>query len=440
MKIVRLEAENVKRLTAVQITPEGALVTVGGKNGAGKSSVLDAIAYVLGGEKLVPAEPIRQGESEARIFVDLGDYRVTREFKRDPRGIDGNEGWGDVRSTLKVTTPDGAKYSSPQTILDKLYGKLTFDPLGFKNEKPEKQNEILRRVVGLDFTDLNVQRKAAYEARALHRQSHTLAINKLTGMKKHLNAPKELIPITDISEEIKRGDELRLVAEESVRVLESCRKGGQDLAVKMSQFKERIDDLERQLREARESLASYEESFAANGERYKALDAARNAAVAAVPDFGALDKRLADIDQTNTQVRDNEAYAAQEAECERIGALFTEQDTKIATIAGTKEGMLQSAKFPVPGLGLSDTGVTFEGLPLDQVSSSVQLHISIAIGLALNPTLKVLLIRNGNLLDEDNMKVVAQQAEEAGAQVWMEYVTSSKEGMAVMLEDGHLAE
>jgi hypothetical protein len=94
----------------------------------------------------------------------------------------------------------------------------------------------------------------------------------------------------------------------------------------------------------------------------------------------------------------------------------------------------------VPGLGLSDDGVTFGGLPFAQASSSEQLRVSVAIGLALNPKLKVLLIRNGNMLDDDSLKAVAAQAEEAGAQVWCEWVTSNPEGVSVMIEDGRVAE
>ncbi|KKM78490.1 hypothetical protein LCGC14_1359510 [marine sediment metagenome] len=118
-----------------------------------------------------------------------------------------------------------------------------------------------------------------------------------------------------------------------------------------------------------------------------------------------------------------------------------EVDTKaIYAIDQKKADALLAAKFPVEGLGLTDDGITFEGLPLAEVASSVQLRVSIAIGIALNPTLKILLIRNGNLLDDDSLKLVAQQAEKADAQVWVEYVTASAEGVSVMLEDGHIQE
>ena len=84
--------------------------------------------------------------------------------------------------------------------------------------------------------------------------------------------------------------------------------------------------------------------------------------------------------------------------------------------------------------------MTFGSLPFSQASSSEQLRVSVAIGLALNPKLKVLLIRSGNLLDDDSLKAVAAQAEAAEAQVWVEWVTANAEGVSVMIEDGRVAE
>src|SRR5262249_30133280 len=143
------------------------------------------------------------------------------------------------------------------------------------------------------------------------------------------------------------------------------------------------------------------------------------------------------IDAKNTKVRLNLAKAAQEAEVERLRKLVEEDDDMVKAVDAKKKELLGAAKFPIDGLGLSDNGVTWNGLPLEQASASEQLRISVAIALALNPTLRVLLVRNGNLLDDDNLKALAEQAEEAKAQVWMEFVTTKPEGMTVVMEDGH---
>src|SRR3990172_2313145 len=138
LRIVKLEAANVKRLTAVEITPDGSLIVVGGKNGAGKTSVLDSIAMALGGKDLVPELPLRRGADHGHVEVDLGDLVVRRTFTEKGGG------------TLTVGNKDGAIYKSPQKILDQLVGRLSFDPLDFARMDPRQQRETLRSLVGLD--------------------------------------------------------------------------------------------------------------------------------------------------------------------------------------------------------------------------------------------------------------------------------------------------
>lgn len=447
MRITRLTTENIKRISVVEITPAGHLITIGGKNGTGKSSVLDSIAYVLGGEKLVPTQPIRTGETEARIMVDLEDYIVTRRFYRERLTPDkGQEGWdpnvkaqfGPTKSVLTVTNREGAKYPSPQVLLDKLYGKLTFDPLAFAHEESKRQNAILRKLVNLDFSILDGQRLSAYERRAMHRKTQQLAYAKLTQMTRHAGAPLVETPIAEIAAEIKAGQALHQAAEAAMQTVSRLQQEGDRLVSDHSAAKTLVQSLERQLEDARREVSDLAAQIKSNETETDSASARARDARTQVPDFEALDKRFAEIDRTNREVRDNVAYVEQEAEVHRLVLLVDAETACIETIDAQKAAAMSSAQFPVEGLGLSDEGVTFEGLPLSEVSASVQLRVSIAIGLALNPTLKVLLIRNGNLLDEDSLKLVAAQAEEAGAQVWMEFVTSSKEGVSVMLEDGHV--
>ena len=111
MKIINLQAENIKRLKAVEITPQGNAVVLGGENGAGKSSVLDSIMMALGGGRTICEQPIRDGETRASIRLDLGKYVVERKFTKG-------------KSYLTVTQADGAEIKSPQAMLDELIGSL----------------------------------------------------------------------------------------------------------------------------------------------------------------------------------------------------------------------------------------------------------------------------------------------------------------------------
>lgn len=451
MKIVKLQSENIKRLHAVEITPEGTMVVVGGKNGAGKTSVLDSIAYAIGGEKLVPSQPIRNGETDAKVVADLGDLIVTRKFHR-ARGACtcevqqaeahaascGTKTLGPTTSTLIVTNKDGARYPSPQALLDKLVGKLTFDPLAFSREPAAKQNEILRRLVNVDFTLLDQQRKEAATQRAMLKKTHDIRAAQLLTLPVHKDAPPEESSLEDESLALVDAEELRSAADGADRDAEKAAATVRRIADHGAKLRDEIEKLERQLAllvdEKVHNDANYNDAL-------RDVNAKRAAATAArelVPDFEALRQRLLDVNTMNGKVQANKKHADASAEVSRIEEQIKGHTATIEHVDQTKANALASVKFPVPGLGLSDDGVTFDGLPLEEVAASVQLRTSIAIGIALNPDLKILLIRNGNLLDNDSLKAVAEQAEDAGVQCWCEYVTDSDEGVSVFIEDGSI--
>ena len=126
MKIIKLKAENVKRLKAVEITPTGAIVRVTGRNEQGKTSLLDAIWWALGGTKNIQAKPIRKGALEASVELDLGKYIVSRR-------------WTHKGSYLHVRQRDEegrpSPVSRPQDLLDGMLSKVAFDPLSFMRLK-----------------------------------------------------------------------------------------------------------------------------------------------------------------------------------------------------------------------------------------------------------------------------------------------------------------
>lgn len=461
MKIIKLVAENVKRLHAVEVTPGDApLITIGGKNGAGKSSVLDSIAYAMGGEKLVPSEPIRAGETEARVVVDLGDLVVTRKFKRDKNyvqcngpevgggnvgvivGHEHNEGcqwqWGETRSTLVVTNKDGARYPSPQAMLDKLLGRLTFDPLAFARDDPKRQDETLRKLVGLDVAPIDARRAAAASERASLKKIHAIKESQLLALPKYPEAPEAEIPMGEITKAMQDAEDARVEAEK----LEQLRSADETTCERISGDLKKIDaliaDTEArlaQLRRDREATAAH---AAEAGNRLEAAAARAEAARAGVPDAAALRARLREAETTNAQVRANQRYKTALEEIAALASQVEEQDALVAAADAEKRAALATTKFPVEGLGLSDNGVMFNGLPFAQAGSAEQLRVSVMVGLALNPKLKVLLIRNGNMLDEDSLKYVGELATDAGAQVWIEWVTGDASDVAVMLVDGEV--
>jgi len=159
----------------------------------------------------------------------------------------------------------------------------------------------------------------------------------------------------------------------------------------------------------------------------------------AVPSQDPIRSRIASADEQNRRRRENlerEACEADHQSAKREAARLSEE---IEALDRTKETTLSAAAFPVPGLSFDDTGVLFNGIPFSQASSAEQLRVSVAMGAAMNPRLRVLLVRDGSLLDEDSLRLLAAMAEEHGLQVWLERVGEGAE-CSVVIEDGTVRE
>lgn len=430
MKIVKLAVSNVKKISAVEIAPTGAMVTIGGKNGAGKSSVLDAIAYALGGTKLVPTLPIRQGHDAALVQVDLGEIVVERRFRRKRLEDDL---WGPTTSTLVVKSPEGATFPSPQAILDKLHGRLTFDPLAFSASTEKTQADTLQALVGLDTSALEAQRKTAYDVRTdLNRQIKATQA-RLDTVAFHPAAPKEETSAVTVTAEI-----------EAARALErkaaAVRRQHADADAACVSHAQAINHAKEAIQKAEERLASCQEALAGSGTLTQNLAIALAAAESAVPDINAITARLADLETQNALVRESQQHAALACDLDELRAQADKRTRTMAQLDADKTRQVAEAQFPVDGLGLSDGEVMFGGVPLKQASTAEQIRVSVAIGIALNPKLKILLIRQGSTLDRRSLADVARQAADADAQVWVERVTEAGDGVSVMIEDGAVVE
>ena len=147
---------------------------------------------------------------------------------------------------------------------------------------------------------------------------------------------------------------------------------------------------------------------------------------------------IAIISQTNGRVQDKRRRKEAAVDLAKAQTEAAWMDARLAEIKAEKTATLMATAFPVPGLGFDDDGVTLNGLPLDQASGAEQLRVSLAMGLALNPTLRVILIRDGSLLDSRSIAMVQEMATEAKAQVWLESVGTG--GVGVTMEDGMVVE
>lgn len=414
MKLIRLSVENFLRLAAVEIRPDGALVQISGRNGAGKSSVLRALEAALAGKAALPADPVRHGAEEATIEVDLGDFIVRRTVKPDGA------------TSLAVTTQEGAKFGSPQKLLDGLLSSLAFDPLAFSRMKPREQRDTLANLVGLSamLADLDAATRADYDARTLVNRDLRTATARFEAMERV--AAVEPVDVSATLAEIRAAREHNQLVADAVaqraddsRRLEQLHlsaKGHRAEAARLIAMAESVEN------EARALLREMHEC---------------PPAPAPVP-VEPLEQRLEQAEAINAQHR---AYVERERERAIVKQLDAESKAiteRMAQREQERAAVIQAAAFPIPGIGLTEDGVTLHGVPLEQASSAEQLRLSAAIGMAANPKLRVMVIRDGSLLDEDSLQLLTEAAEAEGFVLLVETVDTTGQ-VGVFIEDGYVA-
>ena len=420
MKIINLKAENVKRIVAIDITPAENVVQITGRNGSGKTSVLDSIWWALAGNRTHQAVPVRQGETEAVISLDLGDIKVRREFSA--REKKDGEAVGQTVTRLFVESADGARYQSPQKMLDRLVDTLTFDPLEFSRMAPKAKLAVLRGfVVGVDFEAEAAADRLEYQNRRDTNRTAKDSRVRMAGVQ---------VPEVE-------GDEPDIEAHQ--RELKEAREhnrgvskrfhdiqGANDRIASAADEASHLEDLLKRAQATYAHAVEFRKDLPAPGEDRdeQALSAAMREAVQLV---GAHRERRGALTRRN-----DEKTLAERAEAESK-RLTEAMDARAARLAKA----VADADMPVPGLSLTQDGVLLEGLPLEQASDAEQLRLSCSIAMAQSAKLRVIRVRDGSLLDPDSMAILREMAADRDYQVWIEVVdTSGKVG--VVIEDGRV--
>lgn len=416
MKVVELQAENVKRLKAVRIKPDGSVVEITGKNGQGKSSVIDAIWYAMGGKSAAPDAVIRDDEESARAFVDLGELTIERTW------TEGGE------SKLVVKGKDGVGLRTPQTVIDKLIDRMCFDPLAFLRQKPDEQVAALRKMTGLDFTADNAEYKRLYDLRTAVNVEVKNVKARLDQMPP-VNAPDEETPVATLLEEHTKAIKAKQANDEARKEPASLKTRRSEFVVNLGKWNAELERLQTNIKAATESVANID----------KAIASAEAAAAALVdPDIDAIAARMKGLDDANKLVRAKRARAAEKEKLADAEARSRELTAKLEAIEDGKRQKLAAVKMPVPGLGFADdVGVTLNDKPLAVASQAEQIRLAVAVALAAHPEFRVAFVKDGSLLDSNSRKLLAEIVSEHDAQLWIERATDG-EPVGIVIEDGEV--
>jgi len=400
IKIASLQLENVKRVRAVALTPtENGLTILGGRNGQGKTSVLDGIAWALGGDRYKPTDASREGSvlpPDIRITLSNG-LLVERKGKN---------------SALTVTDPEGKRYG--QKLLDAFVGAFAIDLPKFMNATDKEKAETLLKVIGVGNQLKELERKCE----TVYSQRH--AIGQIAAQKEA--HAKELPFHEGLPEEpVSAGELIRQQQEIMLRNAENARKRAwkAELTQQVEKLTHQLAAAQKALDEARRDLAFAERD---------ALDLEDESTAE-------LEANIRDVDMLNAKIRQNADRRRAEAEARQYDNKYNELTIELDHLRADKRALLDGAPLPLPGLAVENGILTYKGHRWDCISGSEQLIVGTAIARALNPNCGFVLLDKLEQLDTITLDAFNVWLKEHQLQAIATRVSTGSE-CTIIIEDG----
>lgn len=400
VKINTLELENVKRIKAVELTPaENGLTIIGGRNGQGKTSVLDAIAWALGGEKFKPTGAKRDGSViPPHLKIELSNGLIVERS-------------GDS-SRLKVTDPNGKK--GGQRLLNEFVETLALDLPRFMSANAKTKADTLLKIIGVgdELYRLENEEQRLYNQRT--------EIGKIADQKEKYAREMPVYP--GLPEEPVSASELIKSQQEILaRNGENQRKRAK-LAEIQAEYNSKADELERLTKRVEELKSDLETAL-------KTAEALEDESTAEI------EENIANIEELNAKIRANIDRERAESEAAEISAQYAELTSKITDIRNERLALLNGAQMPLEGLSVEDGELTCNGAKWDCMSGAEQLKAATAIVRRLNPNCGFVLLDKLEQMDTDTLREFGEWLENEGLQVIATRVSTGGE-CSVIIEDG----
>jgi predicted ATP-dependent endonuclease of OLD family len=408
LKINKLEIENVKRVKAVRIHPsENGLTIIGGDNNQGKTSVLDAIAWALGGNKYKPSEPQRKDSTlppSLKLVMSNG-LIVERKGKN---------------CDLKVTDPSGAK--AGQQLLDSFVSQFALDlPKFMESTSKEKANTLLQVIgVGQKLYEIEQREKELYN------QRHTVGViadQKAKYAKEqpyYTDAPKEPVSISDL---IQQQQEILTRNGEN----QKKRRNLEFIKSQAENIKQVIADLERKLQEAK----------AREADILSDMDIATKSALDLHDESTEeLEKSIRNVEEINRKVRANLDKEKAEDDAKEYQEKYDKLSLELSKVRTEKSLLLENSNLPLPGLTVVDGELLYNGYMWDGMSGSDQLKVATAIVRKLNPDCGFVLLDKLEQMDVNTLKEFGAWLESEGLQAIATRVSRGEE-CQIIIEDGY---
>lgn len=411
VKISSLELENVKRVRAVALEPtENGLTVIGGRNGQGKTSVLDAIAYALGGEKFRPSQLERAGSlvpPSIRVTLTNGIV-VERKGKN---------------SALKVTDPSGRRRG--QQLLDEFVEKLALNLPKFMQASDKDKAETLLNIIGVGPQLSALDREAAevYQER--------LSVGRIADQKQKYAA--ELPRYEDVPEDIVSASELIRRQQDILARNAQRQQWAREYASIMAE-RDRIDQM---IEKNKQELVELQNKAIMLEQQAK--DAQKSPHEMEMESTEALEKDIAAIDEINAKVRANLDRQKATEDAREMSRQYDQLTARLDEVRARRRALLEGAKLPLPGLNVENDALRYNGQAWDCMSGAEQLKVATAIVRRLNPDCGFVLLDKLEQMDGQTLREFGAWLEGEGLQVIATRVSATGEDCSVIIEDGVVA-
>lgn len=408
IKINKLEIENVKRVKAVKMEPsKSGLTIIGGKNRQGKTSVLDAIAWALGGKKYMPSEPHREGSvTDPYLKVVLSNGLVVERKGKN--------------SDLKVVDPKGNK--GGQGLLDSFIEELALNlPKFMESSSKEKANTLLQIIgVGDQLAKIELDETAAYNERTIIGRTADQKEKFAKEMLYYPNVPKDLVSASDL---IKQQQEILARNGENQKKREN-----------VVYYQQRVEMLDSEVVRIEKMLADKK----AERDKEKAnLEIAQRSALDLYDESTEeLEKNIQDVDELNRKIRTNLDKEKAEEDARNYRVQYEELTKKINTLRQQKMNLLNGADMPLEGLSVDNGELTYQGYKWDNMSGAEQLKVATAIVRKLKPQCGFVLLDKLEQMDTDTLNEFGEWLSIQDLQAIATRVSTGEE-CQIIIEDGY---
>lgn len=416
VKISRLEIENTKKVKAVMLEPtQNGLTIIGGRNNQGKTSVLDALAWALGGDRKRPSQANREGSvNNPYLKVELNNGLVVERRGKN--------------SSLKVTDPSGE--AGGQQLLNQFVEELAIDlPKFMESSNKDKADTLLRIIgVGEKLYELEKQEQEKYNYRRSIGQIADQKKKHAAELPSYENLPDELISTQDL---INSQQEILARNGENQRKRQMVQQYQEQFERETYQINQKKAEIER----LQQELAQMELQHI---QTVKDLETAQKSAEQLQDESTAeVEESLRSIDETNEKIRTNHNKDLAEQEAHEYYKQYEELSDEIDEIRKTKQDLLKGANLPLPGLSVEDGELTYQGQKWDNMSGSEQLKVSTAIVRKLKPNCGFVLIDKLEQMDVQTLQEFGQWLEQENLQAIAARVTTGDEA-TIIIEEGEV--